>query len=208
MINHCYGTPLSDLISIKLCKNPGMNNHFTSEVPTFSAGYDRYPWPFRNKFCAECSGFKNETINIYWDLSIHCDAVISVNHENLMHVVQENNCEVYFKSPHYDVQHCNYPTDFTISSCNVTGLWQEYDNGIWAASWENLAYIASSFRVTEEDRLSEIDLSGPPSLFWMFSLLLKELIFIFSFVHMRKQRRGSAAQKLCRSAVPLFSLRR
>ena len=27
--------------------------------------------------------------------------------------------------------------------------------------------------------LSETDLSGPPSFFWMFSLLLKELIFIF-----------------------------
>ena len=42
-----------------------------------------------------------------------------------------------------------------------------------------LAFIASSFRVTEEDWLSETDLSGPPSFFWMFSLLLKELIFIF-----------------------------
>ena len=42
-----------------------------------------------------------------------------------------------------------------------------------------LAFIASSFRVTEEDWLSETDLSGPPSFFCMFSLLLKELIFIF-----------------------------
>ena len=35
--------------------------------------------------------------------------------------------------------------------------------------------------VTEEDCLSETDLSGPPSFFWMLSLLLKELIFIFVF---------------------------
>ena len=44
-----------------------------------------------------------------------------------------------------------------------------------------LAFIASSFRVTEEDCLSETDLSGPPSFFSMFSLFLKELIFIFLF---------------------------
>ena len=44
-----------------------------------------------------------------------------------------------------------------------------------------LAFIASSLRVTEEDWLSEADLSGPSSFFWMFSLLLKELIFIFLF---------------------------
>ena len=107
-----------------------MNNHFSSEVPTFIEGYDEYPWPFRNKFCAKCSGHEIETKHIYWDLSIHCDAVIAVNHENLMHVVQEKNCEVYFKSPYYDVRQCNDPNFITISSCNVTGLWKEYDNGI------------------------------------------------------------------------------
>ena len=42
-----------------------------------------------------------------------------------------------------------------------------------------LAFIASTFRVTEENLLLETDLSGPPSSFLMFSLLLKELIYIF-----------------------------
>ena len=41
--------------------------------------------------------------------------------------------------------------------------------------------IASSFRVTEKDWLSETDLSGTTSFFWMFSLLLEELNFIFLF---------------------------
>ena len=45
-----------------------------------------------------------------------------------------------------------------------------------------LAFIASSLNVTQEDWLSETDLSGPPSVFWMFSLLLKVLIFIFLLV--------------------------
>ena len=46
-----------------------------------------------------------------------------------------------------------------------------------------MAFIASSFRVTEEDWLSETDLSGPHSFFWMFLLLLKELIIIFLFIN-------------------------
>ena len=45
-----------------------------------------------------------------------------------------------------------------------------------------MAFTASSFRVTEEDWLSETDLSGPHFFFWMFLLLLKELIIISLFV--------------------------
>ena len=59
---------------------------------------------------------------------------------------------------------------------------------VWLLCWNSkLQYIimtfsASSFRVTVEDWLSETDLSGPCSFFWMFLLLLKELIIIFLFV--------------------------
>ena len=45
--------------------------------------------------------------------------------------------------------------------------------------YDFLAFVANSFSVSEEDWLSETDLSDPPSSFRMFSLLLKELIFIF-----------------------------
>ena len=46
-----------------------------------------------------------------------------------------------------------------------------------------MAFSASSFRVTEEDWLSEKDLSGPHTFFSMFLLLLKEThnyIFIWT----------------------------
>ena len=43
----------------------------------------------------------------------------------------------------------------------------------------SLVIITSSFRVTEdENELIETVMSGPPSFFLMFSLLLKELILI------------------------------
>ena len=41
-----------------------------------------------------------------------------------------------------------------------------------------MAFIASSFSVTEDNSLFETDLSGPPS----FVLLLKELTFIVLFI--------------------------
>ena len=45
----------------------------------------------------------------------------------------------------------------------------------------SLAFIASYLRVTNENLLFETDLSRPLPFFLMFSLLLKELIFIFLF---------------------------
>ena len=48
-----------------------------------------------------------------------------------------------------------------------------------------MAFTASSFRVTEEDWLSETDLSGPHSFFGIFLLLLKELIIIFLFIDVK-----------------------
>ena len=56
---------------------------------------------------------------------------------------------------------------------------------VWLLWWNSklqytiMAFSASSFRATEEDWLSETDLSGPHSFLWMFLLLLKELISIF-----------------------------
>ena len=124
---------IQNLISVKLCKYPGMNNHFSSVVPIFYEGYDDFP--LRNKYCSECNyGEKEETNRNYWDLSIKCVKRIEFNHENLMHVVQENKCMVYFQPPLFTfAQPCTYLSDYTISKCNVTGLWNNYGSFIEAA---------------------------------------------------------------------------
>ena len=46
----------------------------------------------------------------------------------------------------------------------------------------NLSFVASLFRVTEENWLFEKGLSDPASFLWMFSMLLKELNFVFLFI--------------------------
>ena len=58
MTDHCR-TLIEDLISVKLCQNPGMNNHFLSVVPIVNGGIDEMP--FRNKYCSKCYGKKEES---------------------------------------------------------------------------------------------------------------------------------------------------
>ena len=125
--------PDSNLIDVKLCSNPGMNNHYSSIVPTFNGGNDQRLLPFWNKFCSKCDGLKNEAHRHYWILSVHCDDDIVFNHENLLQVVQEKKCEVSYKPPSTAAPQCDYSGDPAISRCNVTGLWEEYDNVIEAA---------------------------------------------------------------------------
>ena len=117
-----------------------MNNHFSSivpitgggKVPHFYEGDKKQYLPFRNKFCSKCFNVKNETGQTYWGLSIKCEHKIYFNHEIFLHVMKENDCDVYFKRPVFEfAPQCTYPEYRTISRCNVTGLWLEYDNGMY-----------------------------------------------------------------------------
>ena len=58
---------------------------------------------------------------------------------------------------------------------------------VWLPCWKSKLQYFSGFHCQFIQGhwgglISEKDLSGPPSLFWMFSLLLKELVFIFLYV--------------------------
>ena len=52
---------------------------------------------------------------------------------------------------------------------------------MWKCTLDN-TITYKLIKITKGVCLSETDLSGPPSFFWMFLLLLKELIFIFLIV--------------------------
>ena len=83
----------------------------------------------------------------YWDLTIQCDKKIEFNHENLMHVVQENKCMLIIKPPLFSsAKPCNYLGDYTIPNCNVTGLWKYYDDQIDAACHSFLDPFNKTYR--------------------------------------------------------------
>ena len=119
-ITKCHGESDGvDLITFKLCENPGLNYGIDSLVPVSGLLFETY----RNAYCAKCSGddFVNEYL--YWDFIIFCDDTIEFNRENVWHVLEENDCEVYLKRPgEVPTQICDAPPEYSISTCNVSGL--------------------------------------------------------------------------------------
>ena len=68
-----------------------------------------------------------------------------------------------------------------LACLEIISLWTDCLYKICNLHYISLAFIASSFRGTEYNLLFETGLSGPPSFFRMFSLFIKNLIFIFLF---------------------------
>ena len=115
-----------DQVTIALCENPGLNNGIDSQVPV--TGQDGKT-TYRNAYCAKCYDDNKVSDYIYWDLSINCDYKITFNKENILDVFEENACEVYLTLPGLvsTVEPCNALQEYTISACNVTGLWTHYN---------------------------------------------------------------------------------
>ena len=130
-ITKCHGESDGvDLITFKLCENPGLNYGIDSLVPVSGLLFETY----RNAYCAKCSGddFVNEYL--YWDFIIFCDDTIVFNRENVWHVLEENDCEVYLKRPgEVPTQICDALPEYSISTCNVSGLWNDYNSTIEVA---------------------------------------------------------------------------
>ena len=119
-----------DLITAQLCENPGLNYGIDSLVPVSGWLFHTY----RNVYCAKCSGDDFVNKYIYWDFTIFCDDTISFNRENILHVLEENDCEVYLKRPgDVPAQLCDAPPEYSISTCNVSGLWNDYNSTIEVA---------------------------------------------------------------------------
>ena len=120
-----------DQLTIDLCENPGLNYGIDSQVPV--TGLEDYS--YRNMYCAQCNYDKDAHDYIFWDLYIQCANTITFNRENILHVLEENECDVYLKIPATvrTVQTCSALPEFTISTCNVTGLWTNYNRSIEVA---------------------------------------------------------------------------
>ena len=114
-----------DQITIDLCEKPGLNYGIDSQV-TVTGKEDT---PFRNLYCAKCSGDNDVSDYVYWDLHINCAYPVTFNRENILLVFEENACEVYLKKPGLisKGKPCNALHEYTISTCNATGLWTNYN---------------------------------------------------------------------------------
>ena len=132
-ITQCnYELEDSNKVTMELCENPGLINYgISSQIPV--TGKDQTL--FRNAYCAKCRGDKDVRNYIYWDLSVNCKETITFNRENILHVLEENACEVYFKPPgaNLPMQPCHALPEYKISTCNETGRWVQYNSTIEVA---------------------------------------------------------------------------
>ena len=121
MVTKCDSDTRNDTLK-EFCENPGVDRTFETLIPV-SVGTVTY----RNRFCALCYMFDDD-INLYsWSVEFHCGTILQLPDKNLLRTVKEKQCNLNFIKPDgILVDECQI-VPYTISECNVTGHWQQYD---------------------------------------------------------------------------------
>lgn len=108
-----------------LCENPGTNDFLQSIVPVTELATGTN---YRNKFCAFCNGATTLTGLVSWQLEIYNKIIFSITDENLLPQMRANLGNIFYRPPSYiNVDDCRFSNMYTVSKCNVTGLWAVYD---------------------------------------------------------------------------------
>ena len=126
MITKCESTATDD--EKELCENPASSDMIDSLVPVNYFGKI-----YRNIFCANCNGISNDPYLTNWRLEIRCEETFYVfpPPEKLLQTIKEERCNIFFRPPVtvFVGDACNEQV-YTISECNVTGLWAEYNETV------------------------------------------------------------------------------
>ena len=98
----------------------------------------RTGYSYENKALGE--KYEKGAVLMEWAVEFICNTSVDFNfiskYSELLEIAQRENCSVQY-SPNYKVKppECTTTGDRTISRCNTTGLWEQYDAGIdWACS--------------------------------------------------------------------------
>ena len=119
MITKCESTANDE--ERELCENPASSDTIDSLFPVYYFGKN-----YRNKFCANCNGISDDPYLTNWRLEIFCYEPLLIQAENLKEIIKENRCNIFFRTPVNGGKEQFY----TISKCNVTGLWSEYNETV------------------------------------------------------------------------------
>ena len=124
MVTKCH-PDYSNTSVIQLCNNPGLDGSLESVIPVILVTTDEV---YRNKFCVLCNNVELHDNIIYWNLDIYADKILKFPQENLLTTVRSNRENIFFTPPKFIAkpQPCYMPA-YTISKCNETGLWDQYD---------------------------------------------------------------------------------
>ena len=97
---------------------------------------------YRNTFCAKCNGIVNKNL-LLWDMSIECDESLQLPDRNIITQMEGQNCSAVFEPlineavfkhglKAHMISFCD-AFEYTISICNVTGLWPVFNTTTDAA---------------------------------------------------------------------------
>lgn len=89
---------------------------------------------FRNKQCAYCNWVNKTSLLVNWKLRIESNRNLYFPIDDLLEEIQATRGNIFFKPPRYaSVEECDPVPQYTVETCNVTGLWQNYNANIEAA---------------------------------------------------------------------------
>ena len=124
MVVSCSDGRIEDKIYSERCTAVDTDDYFNSIVPVTVNNVT-----YKNKFCAYCNGVNDSQQIKVWDMRIQCNSSISPTNDDIYSQLTERNCSIYFLPPKEItevLQICVIP-EYTISTCNATGLWPVYN---------------------------------------------------------------------------------
>ena len=124
MITKCHSEiNYTNPIDNERCATVGPPGSFDTFVPV-----SYFNVTYRNKYCAYCNGVRLTKELKAWNIQINCDSSISITDDNFYSTMEQKNCSIYFLKPDNElIQLCFAEYQYSISSCNETGLWPSYD---------------------------------------------------------------------------------
>ena len=88
---------------------------------------------YRSKNCALCNLENSHTPLVNWKLRIQSNTPLSFPHNHLFEEIRKTRGNVFYQPPEYAFTQTCKSADYTIDTCNVTGLWQTFDEDIKTA---------------------------------------------------------------------------
>ena len=121
MIAKCLSSSPDELVE-NLCENPDVDVSIYSIIPV-TDGINH----FRNQFCAMCNDDTVLSELVAYTINIGCNSPVAFTYDKMKQIITDESreCNVTFESPIGNDTHRCIPS--LISTCNVTGLWQKYD---------------------------------------------------------------------------------
>ena len=121
LISRCSSSN-PDLTIRDLCENPDADRDLETLFPVtdYSTGLD-----YRNQYCSLCDDQVDLDSVRRWAMDIGCENYITFTYEKLHHIIKERLCNVSFVPP--DQENIEACMPYHIAVCNVSGLWQEYN---------------------------------------------------------------------------------